>query len=85
MRLLDRLDLSSQGGLVVRGYKMFNRSTRAIFAVILLGCASLLGADAFANRFDPTLDVALVAWGIGSFVGLAVILFAWNVATYRKK
>ena len=63
---------------------MFNRSTRAIYAVILLACASLLGADAYANRFDPTLDVALVSWGIGSFVGLAVALFAWNVATYRK-
>ena len=42
-------------------------------------------ADAYGNRFDPTLDVALVALGVGGFVGFAVILFAWNIATYRKK
>lgn len=84
MRLLDRLDLSSQVGLIVRGYKMFNRSTRAMVAVISLGFASLIGADAYGNRFDPTLDVALLSWGIGGFVGFAVALFVWNIATYRK-
>lgn len=84
MRLLDRLDLSSQVVLIVRGYKMFNRKDRAMVAVLSMFAGLVILADAFANRFDPTLDTALVAWGVGGFVGLAVILFAWNIATYRK-
>jgi hypothetical protein len=64
---------------------MFTRQDRAMFAVISLFAGLLLLVDAFANRFDPTLDVALVALGVGGFVGFAVILFAWNIATYRKK
>ena len=63
---------------------MFTRSDRASLAVISLGGALFVLADAYGNRFDPTLDVALVALGVGGFVGFAVILFAWNVATYRK-
>lgn len=64
---------------------MFTRSDRASLAVISLGGALFVLADAYGNRFDPTLDVALVALGAGSFIGFAVILFAWNIATYRKK
>jgi hypothetical protein len=64
---------------------MFTRSDRASLAVISLGGALLVLADAFGNRFDPTLDTSLVALGVGGFVGFAVILFAWNIATYRKK
>jgi hypothetical protein len=64
---------------------MFTRQDRASLAVLSLGGALLVLADAFGNRFDPTLDTSLVALGVGGFVGFAVILFAWNIATYRKK
>jgi hypothetical protein len=64
---------------------MFTRQDRASLAVISLGGALLVLADAYGNRFDPTLDASLVALGVGGFVGFAVILFAWNIATYRKK
>jgi hypothetical protein len=53
--------------------------------VLSLGGALLVLADAYGNRFDPTLDASLIALGVGGFVGFAVILFAWNIATYRKK
>jgi hypothetical protein len=64
---------------------MFTRSDRASLAVLSLGGALLILADAYGNRFDPTLDASLLALGVGFFVSVAVILFAWNIATYRKK
>jgi hypothetical protein len=63
---------------------MFTRSDRAMVAVMSMFAGLLVLADAYGNRFDPTLDVALVAFSVGGFIGFAVILFAWNVATYRK-
>jgi hypothetical protein len=53
-------------------------------AVMSMFAGLVVLADAYGNRFDPTLDVALVAFSVGGFIGFAVILFAWNVATYRK-
>lgn len=63
---------------------MFTRQDRAMLAVISLFAGFAVLADAFGNRFDPTLDTSLVAWSVGGFVGFAVVLFVWNIATYRK-
>jgi hypothetical protein len=63
---------------------MFTRQNRAMVAVMSMFAGLVVLADAYGNRFDPTLDVALVAFSVGGFIGFAVILFAWNVATYRK-
>lgn len=58
------------------------RKFRANFALVSLGYALLLGADAWGNRYttDYYHDRAL-AFVLG-FVAVAVVMFAWNAIQY---
>jgi hypothetical protein len=58
------------------------RETRAMLAMGSLFIAMFLGADAWANRLTSDYYHEQAVLTILSFVGFAVLMFAWNAVQY---
>lgn len=62
------------------------RSTRAVIAIMLMGVALMLTADAVGHaRVGAEYNYSLYAVVTLPLLALAVVLFAWNVAQYALK
>lgn len=58
------------------------RMIRAEVALVSLGVAFVLSADAFGNRFTADYFHAQALANIFGFVAVSVLLFAWNAIQY---
>jgi hypothetical protein len=58
------------------------RNTRADYAIISWVVASLLGADAWANRETADYYHETALGFVLLFVGIGVLLFVWNAVQY---
>lgn len=63
---------------------MVERKGRANLAMVFLVLAAIVGLDVFVYGAEQGYNTALAFSYMAGFVSIAVALFGWNVATYKR-